>query len=150
MIHLKYVVITLCAGLLAGCSSSERAKAANQEKADPQAVKLQGVMHLLHVAARQTGHPPAGLADLDPFQTKWQEAYNSMKSGDFVVLWGTPVNWAMSSKGKDEAGKPELVLAYGKDVPSAGGYVLTSAGKITKMSAAEFVAANCVRGGGVA
>jgi hypothetical protein len=34
-----------------------------------------------------------------------------------------------------------LVLAYGKAVPTGGGYVLTSAGKVTKMSAAEFASA---------
>jgi hypothetical protein len=102
---------------------------------------LQGIMHLLHVAARQTGRPPARLSDLDPFQSKWPEAYNSVKSGDFVVLWGTPINWGMPIKMKGDVGRPEMVLAHGKAVPTDGGYVLTSAGKVTKMSAAEFASA---------
>ena len=125
----KSVVIALCAGLWAGCSS-RGAKVTNQEMTD-----LQEVKQLLFAAARRTGHPPARLADLDPFQAKYTEAYNSVKSGDHVVLWGTPI------KIEKDAGKQELVLAYGKDVPTDGGSVLTSAGNVTKMSAAEFAAA---------
>jgi len=102
---------------------------------------LQEVMHLLHTAASTTGDPPAGLSDLDPFQKKWREAYNSVKSGDFIVLWGTPINWGKPSKMKGDVQEPEMVLAYGKDVPTDGGYVLTSAGRVTKMSAAEFASA---------
>jgi hypothetical protein len=138
MTLLRLVVIALGAGILVGCSSSGAAKPAiDQEMAD-----LQEVQRLLHVAARQTGRTPARLADLEPFQSKWQEAYESVKSGNFVVLWGTPVSWGMpTAKTKADAGKPELVLAYAKAVPTNGGYVLTSAGKITKMSAAEFASA---------
>jgi hypothetical protein len=129
MTLLKYLVIGLCAGLLAGCSSGG-ANAINQEMTD-----LQELNQLLHAAARRAGHPPARLADLDRFQAKYPEVYNSVKSGDLVVLWGTPI---MTEK---DVGKPEMVLAYGKDVPTNGGYVLLSGGKVTKMSAAEFATA---------
>jgi hypothetical protein len=106
---------------------------------------LQEVKQMLLMAARRAGHPPVRLADLDPFQAKYQETYNLVKSGNFVVLWGAPVLWGTSTKtgtktGGD-VGKPEIVLAYGKDVPTNGGYVLTSAGNITKMSPAEFASA---------
>jgi hypothetical protein len=93
---------------------------------------LQEVRQLLVAAERKTGHPPTRLSDLDPFQAKYAEAYNSVKSGDHVVLWGTPIK---------KGGEPEMVVAYGKDVPTDGGYVLTSAGRVTKMSAAEFASA---------
>ncbi len=98
-------------------------------------IDLQVVGKLLNAAARRLGHPPARLSELESFQGKYEEAYNSVKAGDFVVLWGTPLQKA------GEPGKPAIVLAYGKDVPTAGGYVLTSAGKVTKMSAAEFASA---------
>jgi hypothetical protein len=96
---------------------------------------LQDLKQLLRTAAKRAGHPPARLSDLDPFQSKYPEVYQSVKSGDLVVLWGTPL------KTEKDAGKPELVLAYGKDVPTDGGYVLTSAGNVTRMSAAEFASA---------
>jgi hypothetical protein len=125
----KYAVIALCAGLMAGCSSGA-AKAKNQEMTD-----LQELKQLLRAAAKRTGHPPARLSDLDLFQAKYPEVYNLVKSGDLVVLWETPINM------EKDAGKPEKVLAYGKDVPTNGGYVLMSAGNVTKMSAAEFASA---------
>jgi hypothetical protein len=123
----KYAAIALCAGLLAGCSSGT---AINQEMTD-----LQDLKQLLRAAAKRAGHPPARLADLDPFQAKYPEVYNLVKSGDLVVLWGTPIDM------EKDAGKLEMVLAYGRDVPTNGGYVLTSAGNVTKMSAAEFASA---------
>jgi len=124
---LKYAVIALCTGLFAGCSSGT---ATNQVKNDLQELKL-----LLRAAAKRIGHPPARLADLDLFQSKYPEVYDLVKSGDLVVVWGTPI------KMEKDAGKPELVLAYGRDVPTDGGYVLTSTGNVTKMSAAEFASA---------
>jgi hypothetical protein len=136
MTQLNYVFIALSAALLAGCSAGG-AKTIDQEMAD-----LQEVQRLLHVVAGQTGRAPARLSDLESSQTKWPEAYQSVKSGDFVVIWGTPVNWGVRrGKTKADAGAPELVLAYGKGVPTDGGYVLTSAGNITKMTAAEFASA---------
>jgi hypothetical protein len=96
---------------------------------------LQDLKQLLRTAAKRAGHPPARLSDLDPFQAKYPEVYNLVKSGDLVVLWGTPVDM------EKDAGKSEMVLAYGKDVPTNGGYVLTSAGNVTRMSAAEFASA---------
>jgi hypothetical protein len=98
-------------------------------------IELQDVRQLLHMAARRTGHAPARLADLGAFQGKYPEAYNSLKSGNFVVHWGTPIKMG------GDAGKPEILVAYGKDVPTKGGYVLTSGGKVTEMSAAEFASA---------
>ena len=124
---LKYAGIALCAGLLAGCSSGT---AANQVKNDLQELKL-----LLRAAAKRAGPPPARLADLDVFQSKYPEVYGLVKSGNLVVLWGTPL------KAEKDAGKSEMVVAYGKDVPTDGGYVLTSTGNVTKMSAAEFASA---------
>ena len=96
---------------------------------------LHELKQLLRAAAKRTGHPPAGLSDLDLFQAKYPEAYKLVKSGDLVVLWGTPI------KMEKDARMPEMVLAYGKDVPQGGGYVLTSEGNVTKMSAAEFASA---------
>ena len=123
----RYAVIALCAGLLAGCSSGK--------ETNPRMTDLQELKQLLRMAAKKAGHPPARLTDLDLFQSKYPEVYHLVKSGDLVVLWGTPV------KMEKDAGKQEMVLAYGKDVPADGGYVLTSAGNVTKMSAAEFASA---------
>src|SRR5262249_39642565 len=107
MTLLKYVGIALCAGFLAGCSSGG-ATVASQEM-----LNLEEVKHLLHTTASKIGRPPAKLSELEGFEKKWPEAYNSVKSGDFVVLWGTPINWGTPiGKVKADPGKPEMVLAY--------------------------------------
>ena len=129
MTLLKYLLIGLCAGLFAGCSS-RGANVTNAEMID-----LLEVGKLLRIAARQTGDPPAQLSDLEPFKAKYLEAYNAVNSGDFVVVWETPIEIG------GDGGKPEMVLAYGKDVPTNGGYVLMSSGKVTKMSPTEFASA---------
>jgi hypothetical protein len=59
------------------------------------------------------------------------KAYESVKSGEVIVLWGT------SPKGEGDVGNDEVVLAYEKKVPTEGGYVLMSAGTVKKMTAAE-------------
>jgi hypothetical protein len=58
-----------------------------------------------------------------------------VKSGDVVVLWGTTL------QGEGDVGKDEIVVAYEKDVPTSGGFVLLSAGTVKKMTADEFKAA---------
>ena len=63
------------------------------------------------------------------------KAYDSVKSGDVVVLWGTPM------QGEGDSGKGEVLMAYEKKVPTDGGYVLLSAGTVRRMSAADFAAA---------
>ena len=116
-------------GLLAGCSSQQGGQA------PPEFTVLQEVNDLLHSAAGAAGRPAARLADLDPYQSMYPRAHAAVKSGDVVVLWGTPL------KGEGESGKGEVVVAYEKGVPTAGGYVLLSAGTVKKMTSAEFGAA---------
>jgi hypothetical protein len=117
----KYVAIALCAGFLAGCSPDK--------ELDQGLANLQELKQLLRTAAKRLGHPPARLSDLNSFQAKYPEVYDLVKSGDLVVLWGTPI------KMEKDAGKADMVLAYAKDVPTDGGNVLTSGGNVTRMSA---------------
>jgi hypothetical protein len=129
MTALRCVVLALGFGLLAGCSSR------SVGHADAQSLELQEVSDLLHAAAGAAGRPPAKLADLDRYKSMYPRGYDAVKSESIVVLWGTPL------KGEGDVGKDEVVMAYHKDVPTAGGYVLLSAGTVKKMTAAEFAAA---------
>ena len=116
--------------LVAGCSSGTGGGGGTAAAAPP---AFQELSDLLHAAGAE--HPPASLADLNRYKGKFLRGYEAVKSGEIVVLWGTPV------KGEGEVGKDEQVIAYEKDVPTNGGYVLMSAGTIKKMSASEFNAA---------
>ena len=91
--------------------------------------------YLIQTAAGASGRSPGSAADLSRYQTMYPRAYQPVRSGDVVVLWGTPL------KGESEVGQDEVVLAYEKGVPNDGGYVLLSAGTVNKMTAAEFTAA---------
>jgi hypothetical protein len=125
----KYLAVVLCFGLFVGCTS-RRAR-----QADPGTTELEELSELFHASAGATGHAPTKLADLERFHKTFPKAYDSVKSGDVVVLWGTPI------KGEGDVGKGEVVLAYEKNVPTEGGYVLMSAGTVKKMSAADFASA---------
>jgi hypothetical protein len=115
----------IAGGLLAGCSKQPVGEAA----ASP--TLLQEVNDMLHQAGA-SGRPPAKAADLGRFQAMYPRGYEAVKSGDVVVVWGTPI------KGEGEVGKDEQLLAYEKNAPTEGGFVLLSAGTVKKVSASEF------------
>src|SRR5580700_10455925 len=100
MIAHRSAACVLLFGLFAGCSSH----AARQ--GDPETTDFQELSELLHAAASGAGRPPARLADLDRFRGNYMKAYDSVKSGDVVVLWGTPM------QGEGDSGKGEVLMAY--------------------------------------
>jgi hypothetical protein len=113
-------------GLLAGCSSGTR------ERAAPEYALLREVNDLLHSSAGALGRPPATLADLSRHKSMYTRGYEAIQSGTVVVIWGAAL------KGEGDSGKDEAVVAYEKATPTDGGYVLLSAGTVKKMTAAEF------------
>jgi hypothetical protein len=80
----RRVVIVAGLGLLAGCSSQPKG-------APPETLVLQEVNDLLNSAAGAAGRPPAKLSDLDRYQSMYPRGYAAVKSGDVVVVWGTPL-----------------------------------------------------------
>jgi hypothetical protein len=124
------LVVVACLGFfLPGCSSKP-----HNVEVPPEHMLLQEVNELLH-STTKGGRPPTKLSDLSrEQQSMFPRAYEAMKSGNVVVLWGTP------PKGEGDVGKDETVLAYEKNVPTEGGHVLLSAGTVKKMTAAEFSA----------
>jgi hypothetical protein len=129
MIRIRHVAVVAVLALLAGCSSRP---GAGEAAAAPPA--LDDLNELLH-AAGQSGRTPSKLADLDRYKGKHSLAYEAVKSGDVVVLWGT------APKGEGQAGQGDVVIAYEKTVPTSGGYVLMAAGTVKKMTADEFASA---------
>jgi hypothetical protein len=134
MIYVKRVAVFAGICLFAGCSSRPGgAVPADVLEAPPPLKDLDG---LLKSSAGASGHPAAQLSDLDTHKTMFPLAYNAVKNGEILVLWGTrPIG-----EGKIASGG-EQVVAYEKAVPQDGGFVLLSGGTIKKMTAAEFAAA---------
>jgi len=114
-----------------GCSGSKTGQAVPGQE---QQLVLQEVNDLLHTSSAG-GRVPSKLADLQRQEQNFPKGYAAVKSGEIVVLWGTP------PQGEGQAGSNESVIAYEKAVPKDGGFVLLSAGTIKKMTPDEFNAA---------
>jgi hypothetical protein len=102
----------------------------------PEENLLQEVQELLRTSTRPNGQGPTKLADIAKHQSMYPRAYEAIKSGKVVVLWGG----GLKGEGQIAQGGGDVV-AYDKDVPTNGGYVLLSSGQIKKMTADEFNAA---------
>jgi hypothetical protein len=120
------MIFAVVVGCVAGCSAS----ASKTGKAARDFRVLEEVNELLHASTGKRA--PSKLADLNPKKDIFPHGYDAVKTGDVVVVWGTPL------AGEGDAGKNESVLAYEKKVPTEGGYVLLSAGTIKKMTPDEF------------
>jgi hypothetical protein len=95
---------------------------------------LNELHELLIAAGRAKGRPPAQLSDLDSKKTLYPRAYEAVKNGDIVVLWGAPPK----GEGSIEQGGTQEIVAYEKNVPTQGGWALFSAGAVKIMTSAEF------------
>jgi hypothetical protein len=127
----RFLALFVVLAALSGCSSRPGGAAADVTGMPATLDDLNALLHAATVPAR----PATKLADLDKYRGKFSLGYDAVKSGAVVVLWGTPV------QDEGDAAKGENVMAYEKDVPANGGYVLMSAGTVKKMSAAEFQSA---------
>jgi hypothetical protein len=128
----KWTALVVVASL-AGCSSGPGGVSQELAKAPASLIQLN---ELLHASAGINGRPPTHLSDLDKRRSLFPQAYDAVKIGDIVVLWGT----RPTPEGEIAQGG-EQVLAYQKTAPTEGGYVLFSGGTIKKLTAAEFAAA---------
>jgi hypothetical protein len=115
--------------LSAGCGSSggvvppqERAERVHQSS-------LAQVADLLFLRKEETGKPPAKAADLARYEKAYPLGYFTLKRGSVVLLLGAPI----------EDGVSDRILAYEKQTPESGGYVLMQDGRtIKKLTAEEF------------
>ncbi|VTR94515.1 Uncharacterized protein OS=Singulisphaera acidiphila (strain ATCC BAA-1392 / DSM 18658 / VKM B-2454 / MOB10) GN=Sinac_5777 PE=4 SV=1 [Gemmata massiliana] len=117
------IAVTTCA--LVGCSSDQPTGPSDDKKA-----ALDEVYGLCQLRAEQ-GKPPAQKADdLRNYENAYPLGFAVVRSGEVVVNWGTA-----------PAAGSESVLAYQKDVPTAGGWAVLQNGVVKRMTADEFKAA---------
>lgn len=82
-------------------------------------------------------HPPAKLADLAAGKRAGAgRAIPAAERGDLVVDWGKPFR-----SPADKNPRPPGILAYDKNAPKHGGWVLLQDGTVTEMSPSAFAAA---------
>jgi hypothetical protein len=125
-----FVAATIAAIGLSGCGGAPKGGEMGQAPAE-----LREVNDLLRQVGAASGKAPGKMSDLDKAKDNFVMGHAAVKSGKVVVIWNTRF------AGEGDVGKNEIPVAYEKDVPTAGGFVLLSAGSIKKMSADEFKAA---------
>jgi hypothetical protein len=129
------VSLLACASLAFGLSGCGGGRTGGNADQAPEEATLAEVGDLLR-SSTTAGHRPARVSDLAKLEHTYPKGYKAVKSGDVVVIWGGSV---AGDGGIEEAG--EVVVAYEKNAPTAGGYVLFTNGKIKKLTAAEFASA---------
>jgi len=110
--------------LFAGCGEKQAAAIPDEKQ-----TALEDVYNLIRIRIDADKSAPKKAEDLRPYENAYPRGYAVVKSGEVVVNWG--VGPADSS----------AVLAYQKEVPSSGGWVLLQNGKVQQMTADEFKAA---------
>jgi hypothetical protein len=82
--------------------------------------------------------PPKSLADLKSLSGVQFVGYNAIKDGQVVLLYGGMMTDLEEGPPK---GNSDEILAYDKEVPTSGGYVLLLDRSVKKMTADEFKSA---------
>lgn len=123
-------VVIVC-GFLAGCSSTNTP--ATPGKPDGNAVGFE-VAGLIRSYSGENNKGPTKAADLKKYELGFPLGYAAVQGGQVVVIWGSTV------AGEGGGGSKEVV-AYEKDAPTAGGFVVLQDGSVKQMTADEFKAA---------
>ncbi len=88
---------------------------------------LAEVAELVKQHIQEKNRPPARLQDLEPYEPGLIIGYEGLKRGAVVLFYGASIT-----------ANANTVLAYEKDVPTQGGYVLMQNGTVKRMTAEEF------------
>lgn len=126
----KLLRITLA---LIGCWTLACSKGSPGGEGDdqvPTQPALEEVAQLVKQHVDDTRRPPRRLEDLSPYEPGLVIGYEGLKRGEVILFYGAGLS-----------GDAKTVLAYEKDVPADGGYVLMQDGTVKRMTAQEFAAA---------
>ena len=125
-------VLGAATGLAAGCGSGGGNLAPAEAKAEVNQFALNELAEMIRFVGEEKHKAPEQLADFSKYQIGMSTGYEKVKNGEYVVVWGAPIDPAAADK----------VIAYEKETPESGGYVLMQDGKtVKKMTADEFKAA---------
>ncbi len=130
----SFVVCWALALAAAGCDGASGARTSDQVSQDNIAEVGELYRHYQFMKKK----PPQKLADFNTVRQLAGNGFDAISSGKVVVLFGATL--PDTGEEASDAGADE-VLAYQKDVPENGGYVLMLNRSVKKMSADEFKAA---------
>ncbi|MEO6812209.1 MAG: hypothetical protein ABI353_24130 [Isosphaeraceae bacterium] len=125
------------AALAAGCGSSGSVVV---DKDDPMGMSsLTELGEAYRFYTLKNKRPPQKATEIDELEMMSPNGVIAARQGDVVVEWG--VNLTDVESSEPGAVKSDQVLAYQKQAPEEGGYVLLLDRTVKKMSAEEFKAA---------
>jgi hypothetical protein len=121
---------------LAGCSGGGSGGGGGfpdprQEQRDKEDLRTLGIA--FHDMDFSSPKPPAKPDDLGPSVKNDQRLLGRLRSGEIVFLYNVRLDQMIAG-----AGATNTILAYLKDVPTNGGWVLFGDASIRKLSADEF------------
>ncbi len=123
--HLLAVLLAVAPGCGGTTTKPTDSGPSGQETVDDVAAMLKEYSEVNH-------HAPARIEDLTDAAGSHPVGHAAVASREYIVLWRTSKSAAGSGS----------VLAYQKDVPASGGFVLLQDGTVKKMTAEEFKAAS--------
>ncbi len=130
MRHLSQLTVLLL--LMAGCSYT----ASNNKVTEPRTVDcLREVGELLSLHAGQFQRGPTKASDLARYEQGYPLGYQAVASGDIIVVWGAIM------PGEGEQTGSDVIVAYERETPTNGGFVLLQNRHICRLTAAEFASA---------
>jgi hypothetical protein len=117
-------------GMAGGCSPSNAPAVPVAEAFEY--TKLSEIGEIFRIHAREQNRAPAKLSDAARYEIAFPVGFKALKDGAAVVFWSAPI----------KEGDTSTVLAYEKQVPQEGGFVLMQDGTtVKKMTAEEFKSA---------
>lgn len=128
-------LVAILLGLTAGCGDGSSPSTAGTPDDN---LVLQSFAEDYRMYSISKKHPPRKADDMKVMQSMAMPTAEAIRNGDIIVLWGAELPDLKEEPGQSTA--PEI-LAYGKDVPEAGGYVLHLDRTISQMTPEEFNAA---------
>lgn len=124
--------VLICGVAVLGCSSSSSNPSDGVPSKEDHLMEVGG---LISSYSGEFKKGPAKAADLARYEQGYPLGLAAIKSGDIVVIWGAKMEM---NEGGGPSTLPPNVIAYGKDVPTAGGSVLLQNGTVKQMTADEF------------
>jgi hypothetical protein len=111
--------------LAPGCSRTTPTAAA-----DPRILRLKQIYHMAQMHKKGKRPPATSLADFKPMEQTSPLGFAALRGGECVFDWRAYADPA--------APRATTVLAYEKEAPSQGGYVLLLDGTVKAVNAGEF------------
>lgn len=124
--------LAVAALLIAGCGSPTVEN--SPEVFENHALSEVADMYDVYIQAKSK--PPKNLKELNAmFSEGYSSTLEQIRTGQIIVFWDVPLNPDRSADSSDE------VLAYFKDVPESGGFVLMKNRSVKNMTAEQFQSA---------